>query len=459
MEEKLTPYLGNGKYIFVSYAHKNKDKVYPLIKLLQSKFNVWFDKGIHFTSEWQIDIINHIDNCSLFIYIITEESLASKNCKNEIAYASENNIPFLNVLLDNVELPKEFIFSFGRYQMCKYYEYKDDNDFLSDIIYRTPSIDELLVDNQSSELLFSSIEFPNKSLDFDFSFPLGKNENGQIVFKDYTDFPNALIIGESGTTKTNYALNILCSLTKNKHAFQQNFVVFDSSGYAYALLTKICYMPLPIVTDLKEAKKAIEFLNKETEKRLEILSQNKEFNSISEFNKENLIDCVPNIVIIIDKYKDFVVRFKGFEDRIIKIANQGKKLGIHLFIIENSCKDLPTALIDSCPVQFVFSKDILGQCTFLAPNQKPIPLLTPHLALKDIKLVAEDNTYGLVDDDFEKYNSILKWIKNKEYISGSYLQREFGLGFSRAMSFINRLLDDGYIEKDSEGIKGYKVKK
>ena len=133
-------YLGDGKYIFVSYSHKDSDEVYKFINILQTKYNVWFDEGIHFGREWDEEIVDKIDKCSLFIYVITENSLNSKNCKDEIAFAKQNDIPFINVLMDDMELPSIFTFRYGRFQMLKYFEYIDKSEVLNDLERRSDEI-------------------------------------------------------------------------------------------------------------------------------------------------------------------------------------------------------------------------------------------------------------------------------------------------------------------------------
>lgn len=145
---KPKAYLGNGHYIFVSYSHKDAERVYPLISLLQQEYNVWFDEGLHFGREWDEEIVGKIDSCSLFIFMITENSLASKNCKDEIVFAKQNDIPFINILMDDIELPKIFEFRYGRFQMLKYFEYIDINEVLEDLKRRSEEIEITRKDNK-----------------------------------------------------------------------------------------------------------------------------------------------------------------------------------------------------------------------------------------------------------------------------------------------------------------------
>ena len=48
-------------YIFVSYGHDDKEKVFPLLKTLyESGFNVWYDEGITIGEKYDEVIESHI---------------------------------------------------------------------------------------------------------------------------------------------------------------------------------------------------------------------------------------------------------------------------------------------------------------------------------------------------------------------------------------------------------------
>ena len=131
---EIKAYEGNEKYIFISYSHKDKNKVYPFIAALQKKYHVWFDEGIHFGNEWEEEIAKKLRNCEIFIYMITENSLASDNCKDELHHARNLGKNFINVLLDiSTILPEWFSFRYGRYQMCNYYTYYNADSAIQDL--------------------------------------------------------------------------------------------------------------------------------------------------------------------------------------------------------------------------------------------------------------------------------------------------------------------------------------
>ena len=86
MNERIPAYEGREPYIFVSYAHKNSDSVMPVIEsLFADKYRVWYDEGIAPGSEWPKNIEDHLREAAAVLVFVSEESLASPNCENEVA--------------------------------------------------------------------------------------------------------------------------------------------------------------------------------------------------------------------------------------------------------------------------------------------------------------------------------------------------------------------------------------
>ena len=122
--QDIIAHSGNEEFIFVSYSHRDKAVVYPFIAALQKEFNVWFDEGIHYGSEWEEEIVKKLHDCSVFIFMISNNSIESENCKDELYSARELKKNFINILLDeNVELPSWFTLRYKRFQMCNYYSF------------------------------------------------------------------------------------------------------------------------------------------------------------------------------------------------------------------------------------------------------------------------------------------------------------------------------------------------
>lgn len=131
--KKPIAYTGQDPFIFISYSHKDEEVVLPLISKLQEKYNVWFDEGIHFGSEWEEEILLKIETCRVFVYIVSKNSLKSSNCEDEILYARNVDKEFFNIIIEEFELPKKFIFRFSKYQSCLLYQYKSIDSALDNI--------------------------------------------------------------------------------------------------------------------------------------------------------------------------------------------------------------------------------------------------------------------------------------------------------------------------------------
>lgn len=99
------PYEGDQKYIFVSYCHKDKAQVFPIIEqLAHDGYRVWYDEGIDPGSEWPEIIASHLNGCSACIAFISENSLNSHNCRREINFALLKKKAFISVVLEEVHM-------------------------------------------------------------------------------------------------------------------------------------------------------------------------------------------------------------------------------------------------------------------------------------------------------------------------------------------------------------------
>ncbi|MBR4866803.1 MAG: toll/interleukin-1 receptor domain-containing protein [Clostridia bacterium] len=111
------PYKGNEPYIFISYAHKDSERVWPVIARLQADgYRVWYDEGIDPGTEWDENIAYYVKRCGYFIAFMSEAYLASGNCRDELNYARDLEKKQVLVYLDEVELPKGMALRFSRFQ-------------------------------------------------------------------------------------------------------------------------------------------------------------------------------------------------------------------------------------------------------------------------------------------------------------------------------------------------------
>ncbi len=109
MEQKREdpePYKGDKSFVFISYSHRDKERVYPIIKkLIELGVRIWFDEAIVPSVEWDEDIAQHINNCEGMISFISKTYIDSKNCIAELKYARKLNRQQLSIYLEDTELP------------------------------------------------------------------------------------------------------------------------------------------------------------------------------------------------------------------------------------------------------------------------------------------------------------------------------------------------------------------
>ena len=100
-------YRGREPYIFVSYAHKNMDKVLPIIHLLQQNgYRVWYDEGIDPGTEWADNIAEHLENAALLFACLSQAYMESTNCRDELLYARSIGMDILLMYLEKVQMEK-----------------------------------------------------------------------------------------------------------------------------------------------------------------------------------------------------------------------------------------------------------------------------------------------------------------------------------------------------------------
>ena len=101
------PYSGNDPYVFISYAHRNMDRVIPLVRLLQDNgYRVWYDEGIDPGTEWAENIADHLEKARCLCACLSKEYLESTNCKDELYFARTLGMDILLLYLEEILLEK-----------------------------------------------------------------------------------------------------------------------------------------------------------------------------------------------------------------------------------------------------------------------------------------------------------------------------------------------------------------
>lgn len=133
-DHRITAYEGTENYIFISYAHKDTDIVFPILKQLQMRgYRIWYDDGIAPGSEWPENIAQHLDGAAMTMAFISPNSMASPNCRREINFALSRQKAFLSVVLNPTEMPLGMELQLSAQQSVIRYNYRTEEQFIQKI--------------------------------------------------------------------------------------------------------------------------------------------------------------------------------------------------------------------------------------------------------------------------------------------------------------------------------------
>jgi len=94
--------------LFISYVHANKNTVDELALRLESAgHQVEYDQEITKNEHWWQGILNAIEKCEVFIYLLSPNSVDSVACQTEYQYALALNKAILPIVVRKAELPGE----------------------------------------------------------------------------------------------------------------------------------------------------------------------------------------------------------------------------------------------------------------------------------------------------------------------------------------------------------------
>lgn len=127
-------YEGTEPYIFISYAHKDSDRVLPIISALQERgFRVWYDAGIEAGTEWPEYIAEHLESCTVFLAFLSQSALDSPNCRREINFAIDERKEMLNIYLEELRLSAGMRMQLGVLQAMFCYRHSSRESFMEEL--------------------------------------------------------------------------------------------------------------------------------------------------------------------------------------------------------------------------------------------------------------------------------------------------------------------------------------
>ena len=133
-KNRCAVYEGDEPYIFISYSHKDMDKVVSLILKLQSLgFRIWYDSGVPAGAEWPEAIATHLKNSGCILSLLSANAAKSRHFKEEFNYAYYLQKPILVSYMEDCELTPGIEMRVVSQQCIKCEHCENDDDLLEEI--------------------------------------------------------------------------------------------------------------------------------------------------------------------------------------------------------------------------------------------------------------------------------------------------------------------------------------
>lgn len=110
IKTKFDAYVGNEPYLFISYSHRDTEKVYQTLDLLYDrKYRIWYDESCETGNDFRDELRTKIENCEAVILFVSNASMTSPFCGMEIIVARENGKRIFPVYVEeDVAVPPAF---------------------------------------------------------------------------------------------------------------------------------------------------------------------------------------------------------------------------------------------------------------------------------------------------------------------------------------------------------------
>jgi DNA segregation ATPase FtsK/SpoIIIE-like protein len=175
---------------------------------------------------------------------------------------------------------------------------------------------------------------------------IGQNISGVPYVTDIVKMPHLLVAGQTGSGKSVCMNAILCSLLMTKTPEELRLVMVDPKKVELAIYEDIPHLMSPVVSEPKEAVKALFWAVMEIQRRFNLLKKLRGARDIESFNTRILMKNyeeglltedeakpLPLVVIFVDELADLMLTAsKDVESHILRIAQLGRAAGIHLVV-------------------------------------------------------------------------------------------------------------------------------
>ena len=209
-------------------------------------------------------------------------------------------------------------------------------------------------------------DFYKAKLNAALPFWAGLAENNDLEFDLVTNGPHALIVGSTGSGKSEFLRLVTCSLLASKAAKDIRLVLIDFKGGAALRPLESHPTTLTLITDIDSADHERFWLYLQGELRIrELALAQQGVSSISEAKD------MPRLIVLADELPAILssspLALQSFE----AIAARGRSLGVHLIATSQSLSGIPRSLITNLALRFALGVTDPGDLIALMPTLRP----------------------------------------------------------------------------------------
>ncbi len=173
---------------------------------------------------------------------------------------------------------------------------------------------------------------------------LGKDTEGNPVTADLADMPHLLVAGATGSGKSVCLNSLICSLLLRNGPDRVRLLLIDPKMLELSTYNGIPHLLHPVITDPKEALKALKLMVVEMTVRYNSLAKHgvrniHEYNTkvragkIKDAEGAKVEDAMNYIVIIVDELADLMMLLGSeLETPVARLAQMARAVGIHLVL-------------------------------------------------------------------------------------------------------------------------------
>ena len=345
--------------------------------------------------------------------------------------------------------------------------------------------------------------------DLQLPMALGKDAAGRPAVADLSRMPHLLVAGATGAGKSVCLNSILLSFLYTLYPEDLQLLLVDPKRIELAVYAELPHLVHPVVTEMPQAKTALDWAVHEMDRRYENMARlgarningyNQKLASYGQKKPADIqdLESLHYLVIIIDELADLMLTAaREVETSIVRLAQLARAAGIHMILAtQRPSVDVVTGLIKAnfpCRISFQVtskhdSRTILdcvgaehllgkGDMLFKPSSGKLQRLHAPFVSDEEVMAVVKhwkrhllpaykvdfsewgndgtENDLHLSGNDASSdplYPDVQAFVKDQGKASISLLQRRFRIGFNRAARMMEQLERDGIITPGSRQI-------